>query len=96
MGDAVGEMRRFILDSLRNNDWTHCNKIMDLMDEVYGLLISIDFPEGVTGGLRRTTDMVRSTLERTRGDFTMAKRQRELEQQLTYWQNHLYKDTNEI
>lgn len=89
MGDAVGEMRRFILDSLRKDDWSRCEEIMDVMDEFYGLLVTMDFPEGVTGGLRHTTDMVRGTLERTRGDFTMAKRQRELEKRLTSWENAL-------
>jgi len=51
--------------------------------------VTMDFPEGVTGGLRHTTDMVRGTLERTRGDFTMALRQRELEKKLASWENTL-------
>ena len=52
------------------------------MDEIYNLLVTVDFPEGVTGGLRRTTDAMRAILERTRGDLTMALRQRDLEQKL--------------
>ena len=89
LGDAAGEMRRFILDSLRKDDWSRCEEIMEVMDELYGLLVTIDFPEGVTGGLRHTTDMVRGTLERTRGDFTMALRQRGLEKRLASWENAL-------
>ena len=86
LGDAAGEMRRYILDSLRKDDWSRCEEIMEVMDEVYGLLVTIDFPEGVTSGLRHTTDMVRGTLERTRGDFTMAMRQRSLEKKLASWE----------
>ena len=82
MGEAIGEMRRFILDSLRKNDTTRCEELMQTMDDIYSLLITVDFPEGVTGGLRRTTDAMRAILERTRGDLTMALRQRDLEQKL--------------
>ena len=89
LGDAAGEIRRHILDSLRKDDWGRCEELMEVMDELYGLLVTMDFPEGVTGGLRHTTDMVRGTLERTRGDFTMAMRQRELEKKLASWENTL-------
>lgn len=89
LGDAAGEMRRYILDSLRKDDLARCEEMMEVMDELYGLLCTIDFPEGVTGGLRHTTDMVRGTLERTRGDFTMAMRQRSLENKLASWEHVL-------
>ena len=49
------------------------------MDEVYGILVTVDYPDAITRGLRRTTDMVRGVLERTRGDLTMAVRQQRLE-----------------
>ncbi len=45
---------------------------MGAMDEIYSLLVTIDYPDGVTGGLRRTTDALRAVLERTRGDLTTA------------------------
>jgi translin len=82
LGEAVGELRRYILDSLRRGDTSRCEELMEVMDEIYTLLITMDFPEGVTGGLRHTTDMVRGALERTRGDLTLALRQRELERLL--------------
>lgn len=93
LGEAVGEMRRFILDSLRKNDLNRCEEIMGVMDELYGILVNMDFPEGVTGGLRHTTDMVRGTLERTRGDLTMALRQRDLQNRLESWENSSYSTT---
>ena len=85
LGDAAGELRRHILDSLRWNRWERCEEVMEVLDDIYSLLVTVDFPEGVTMGLRRTTDMVRGTLERTRGDFTLAVRQRSLEEKLAAW-----------
>ena len=86
LAESVGELRRFILDSLRRDDFSRCEQLLELMDEVYSILVTIDFPEAVTRGLRRSTDMVRGVLERTRGDLTVALRQRRLEQQLAAFQ----------
>ena len=85
LGDAAGELRRYILDSIRWDRWQRCEEAMEVLDDIYSLLTTMDFPEGVTMGLRRTTDMVRGTLERTRGDFTMALRQHSLEEKLAAW-----------
>jgi translin len=52
------------------------------MDDIYNILVTIDFPDAITGGLRRTTDMVRGVLERTRSDLTLVIRQKELEERL--------------
>ena len=82
LAEAVGELRRFILDSLRRDDFSRCEELLGLMDEVYSILVSMDFPDAVTRGLRRNTDMVRGVLERTRADLTVALRQRRLEQKL--------------
>ncbi|MBI2165541.1 MAG: haloacid dehalogenase [Chloroflexi bacterium] len=82
LGEAVGELRRYVLDSLRRNDVAQCEELLDLMDEVYTILVTMDFPDAITRGLRRTTDMVRGVLERTRGDLTMALRQQTLERRL--------------
>jgi len=82
MAEAIGELRRFILDSLRKGHTQRCEQFMEIMEDIYSVLVTMDFPEGVTGGLRRTTDAMRGILERTRGDLTMALRQRDLEQKL--------------
>jgi translin len=82
LGEAVGELRRYILDALRRDDLSRCEELLGVMDEVYTILVTMDFPDAITGGLRRTTDMVRGVLERTRGDLTAAVRQRALEQRL--------------
>ena len=82
LGEAVGELRRYILDSLRRNDLSRCEELLSIMDDIYSVLMTMDFPDGITYGLRRTSDAVRGILERTRGDLTLALRQQELEEKL--------------
>ena len=82
LAESVGELRRYILDSLRRDDFSRCEGLLDLMDEVYTTLVSMDFPEAVTRGLRRNSDAVRGILGRTRGDLTLALQQRRLERKL--------------
>jgi translin len=79
LAEAASELRRYILDSLRKNDDSRCEELMQKMDATYNGMITIDFPEAITSGLRRTTDQLRAVLERTRGDLTMALRQKRLE-----------------
>lgn len=83
MAEVIGELRRYILDALRRDDIGRCEELLELMDEIYGILVTVDFPENVTGGLRRSTDAMRGVLERTRGDLTISLQQRRLEQRLS-------------
>jgi translin len=83
LAEAASELRRYILDSLRRDDDSRCEELMGLMDEVYNVMVVMDFPDALTGGLRRTTDALRAVLERTRGDLTLATRQRRLERLLS-------------
>jgi translin len=82
MAEAASELRRSALDAIRRNDPDRADELLGLMDEAMGVLETMDFPEAVTGGLRRTTDALRSVVERTRGDVTAALRQRSLESKL--------------
>jgi translin len=82
LGEAVGELRRYLLDSLRRGDLSRCDELLATMDDIYAILVTMDFPEGITYGLRRTTDAIRGILERTRGDLTLILRQKELEEKL--------------
>ncbi len=72
LGEVVGELRRYLLDRLRQGEVSSSERILLAMEEFYHLLVTMDFPEAITGGLRRTTDSVRGILERTRGDLTLA------------------------
>jgi len=91
LGEAVGELRRFILDQLRHSNFENCEIYLRSMDDIYALLITIDFPDAITGGLRRTTDTTRGILEKTRGDLTIAVRQAQLERAMLTLQHHLEK-----
>lgn len=78
LGEAAGEMRRYVLDIIRHGEAERCEYVLGVMEDIYSLLVTVDFPDAITDGLRRTTDMVRGVLERTRGDVTFAVQQREL------------------
>jgi translin len=78
LAEAASELRRAILDRLRRGEVGYVESLLGIMDEVYSLLITVDYPETLTGGLRRSTDALRSVLERTRGDVTAALRQEQL------------------
>lgn len=78
LGEAASELRRAILDGLRRGEVARGETLLALMDDAYSLLITIDYPDAITGGLRRTTDALRAVLERTRGDMVTAVRQDQL------------------
>ena len=89
LAESIGEMRRYILDMLRRDDFSRCEALLEIMDEVYSVLVTLDYPDAVTRGLRRTTDVMRGVIERTRGDLTIALRQRGLERQLARFTDRL-------
>lgn len=89
LGEAASELRRSILDALRRADPARTEDLLAMMDEIYGLLVTVDYPDAVTGGLRRTTDMLRGVLERTRGDLTVSTQQRSLLEALNRAERHL-------
>lgn len=82
LAEAASELRRDTLDALRRDDTDRAEELLSRMDQIYSLLVTIDFPDSITSGLRRTTDQFRGVLERTRGDVTMSVRQTRLERAL--------------
>ena len=82
LGEAAGEMRRRVLDIIRHDELDRADHLLEAMDDIYSLLVTIDFPDAITGNLRRITDMVRGVTERTRGDLTTTRRQNELKRAL--------------
>jgi translin len=89
LAEVAGELRRRCLDNLRHGDTHQAEKLLDYMDEIYAILITMDYPDAITGGLRRLTDIVRGVTERTRGDLTISLRQFQLEQRLAELEKHL-------
>ena len=95
LAEAVGELRRYVLDQLRHGNYDDCEIFLRYMDDIYALLISVDFPDAITSGLRRTTDAARGILEKTRGDLTSAISQAHLQQSMMKLQQELQKfDSN--
>jgi len=78
LAEAASELRRAILDGLRHGQVARGETLLAIMDDVYATLVTVDYPDAITGGLRRTTDALRAVLERTRGDMTAAIRQEQL------------------
>lgn len=70
LAEAASELRRHLLDRLRAGDLEQSEQLLAAMDDVYALLVTVDYPDALTGGLRRATDALRPVLERTRGDLT--------------------------
>ena len=89
LAEAVGEARRHLLDLVRRGELDRCEAVLQRMDDVYSLLVTIDFPDAITAGLRRSTDVTRSILEKTRGDLTVAMRQQDLERALRSLESRL-------
>ncbi|MBN1994335.1 MAG: haloacid dehalogenase [Anaerolineae bacterium] len=89
LAEAAGELRRFALDALRRGDVQQAEKVLSHMDDIYSMLVTVDFPGAITGGLKRSTDMVRGVLERTRGDVTTAVRQEAMKSALKEFEKRI-------
>jgi translin len=91
LAEAATELRRFVLDIMRR-DAEHSDeaeRLLGWMDAIYDQLVTFDFPDALTHGLRRQTDIVRSVLERTRGDLTHSLRQQRLQDALARFDDRL-------
>ncbi|MBE2233608.1 MAG: haloacid dehalogenase [Anaerolinea sp.] len=89
LSEAASEMRRFALDMIRLGQVEEALPYLAIMDEVYSQQITIDFPDAITGGLRRQTDVLRGILERTRGDVTLSSRQEAMRQALAAFETRM-------
>ena len=95
LAETVGELRRRCLDVLRHGYSEEAERLLGYMDEIYTVLVTMDYPDAVTGGLRRLTDIARSLLERTRGDLTLTLRQDVLARQMKHLEDYLAQWNNE-
>jgi translin len=82
LAEVVGELRRRTLDILRHGYSPEAERLLGSMDDIYGVLVSMDYPDAITNGLRRQTDIARSIIEKTRGDITFSLRGEHLEQSI--------------
>jgi translin len=89
LAETSGELRRRCLDILRHGYSDEAERLLGYMDDIYAVLVTMDYPDAITGGLRRLTDIVRSVNERTRGDMTISLRQEHLEASLKRLEDRL-------
>lgn len=89
LAEAAGELRRRCLDILRSGHSQEAESLLSCMDDIYAILVTMDYPDAITGGLRRLTDIVRGVTERTRGDMTISLRQEQLEKSLERLENQM-------
>lgn len=82
LAEAVGELRRRCLDILRQGYSGEAERLLGSMDDIYATLVTMDYPDAVTNGLRRQTDIIRGIVERTRGDLTISLREQQLEKSM--------------
>jgi translin len=92
LAEAIGELRRHILDIMRRGDLQRGEQLLRAMDDIYYVLVSMDYPDAMTGGLRRTTDVARSIMERTRGDMSLTLVQRGLTDAIAAHQSRMDAD----
>jgi len=92
LAEAVGELRRRCLDILRHGHSNEAERLLTHMDDIYAVLVTMDYPDAITGGLRRLTDIVRGITEKTRGDMTISLRQEMLEQSLQRLEDDLLRN----
>ena len=89
LAEAAGELRRYALDLIRRDEVDRSERILEAMNDIYSLLVTIDYPDAITRGLKRTTDVTRGILEKTRGDLTMSLRQERLQKALRDFEKRL-------
>jgi translin len=92
MAEAIGEARRHILDLLRHGRVADGEEILSAMDDMHAVLVTMDYPDAITANLRRSTDVARSLIEKTRGDLTVARVSQDLHDALERHANDLGKE----
>ena len=96
LAEVVGELRRRILDILRSGYSQEAERLLSHMDDIYSALVTMDYPDAITGGLRRQTDIVRNLVEKTRGDVTFSLRGEDLTQAISTLSRQLNRDHVEV
>ena len=95
MSDAIGEGRRRLLDLLREGRVTQAEELLDAMEEMFGVLVAMDYPDAITMNLRRATDVSRSLIEKTRGDLSISVVQKDLRDALDRHAGELGRDRSQ-
>ena len=96
LAEVVGELRRRTLDILRHGYSQEAERLLNYMDEIYSVLVTMDYPDAITNGLRRQTDLARGIIEKTRGDVTFSLRGEHLTQAIRQLSSQLNGGQSEV
>lgn len=94
LAESVGELRRYVLDGLRTDDFSSAEDLLAIMDNIYSILVTMDFPDAITYGLRRNTDNARGIIEKTRGELTLIKHNNSLQRKISILSGKLGNSTD--
>ena len=70
--DAVGEMRRRVLELLRKGEKEKAEETYSIMEEIYEVLWELEYPKSLVPNLRQKIDYMRRILEDTHHDLFIA------------------------
>jgi len=71
LADAIGELRRFTLESLRQGNTETATVFLEMMEDMFKVIMRFDYPDALVS-IRRKQDIARSLLEKTRGELAVA------------------------
>ena len=95
LAESVGELRRYVLDGLRTCKFDAAEDLLEIMDHIYSVLVTMDFPDAITYGLRRNTDSVRGIVEKTRGELTLVIHNNLLQEKISVLSSKLSNSTDQ-
>lgn len=96
LAESVGELRRYVLDGLRTGQYAAAEDLLEIMDHIYSILVTMDFPDAITYGLRRNTDSTRGIIEKTRSELTLIQHNNVLQQKINILSSKLSNSTDPV
>jgi len=96
LAESVGELRRYVLDGLRTGQYAAAEYLLEIMDHIYSILVTMDFPDAITYGLRRNTDNTRGIIEKTRSELTLIQHNNVLQQKINILSSKLSNSTDPV
>ena len=86
LADVVGELRREVLEAMKDDNLEDVERFFRFMEDIYEFLMNFDYYH-VVDNLRRKQDICRGILERTHGDIVNFIQNLKLREELKRVQN---------
>lgn len=69
IADLIGELRRYTLEKLLEGEIVKAKSVYNIMKEIYGTFMQIDYGKNLVSDFRRKKDIARVLIERTLSDL---------------------------